>query len=104
MYSGNAFIPGDYFREYYCGSSSGTTTNVEWLINGTRLEDLNLNYYVRTYYRQYTRQGYLEFYYIMSYYNNTTIQCRATLNNGEIGDSNSPTLLVQGEREINRLR
>ncbi len=32
-------------------------------------------------------------------YNNTNIQCRATLSNGETVDSNNFTLLVQGERE-----
>ncbi len=74
---------------------------LQWLINRTRFEDLNLNF-VGTYYSQYTRQGVLRFFHIMSYCSNTNIQCRATFNNGEMGDSNSLTLLaiVQGEREI----
>ncbi len=45
------------------------------------------------------RQGGLVFNNISVEYNNTNIQCRATLSNGETVDSNSATLLVQGERE-----
>ncbi len=33
-------------------------------------------------------------------YNNTNIQCRATLSDGETINSNDDTLLVQGEREL----
>ena len=80
-----------------CASSSGTTiTSVEWLINGTRLEDLSLTN-VETEFSQITRQGALVFNNISVEYNNTNIQCRATLSNGETGDSDNFTLLVQGE-------
>ncbi len=58
-FNGLVFIPGGY-SEYYCGSSFITTANVQWLINGTRLEDLNLTR-VGTYYDQYTGQGVLRF-------------------------------------------
>ncbi len=46
-----------------------------------------------------TRQRALVFNKISVEYNNTNIQCRATLSNGETADSNNFTLLVQGERE-----
>ena len=79
---------------------SGTIniTSVEWLINGTRLEDLSLTN-VETEFSQLSRQGTLVFNNISVEYNNTNIQCRATLSNGETVDSNNVTLLVQGERE-----
>ncbi len=47
-----------------------------------------------------TRQGVLVFNDISVEYNNTNIQCRATLSDGETADSNNRILLVQGEREI----
>ncbi len=80
-------------------SISGTTiTSVEWLINGTRLEDFSLTN-VETQFIELFRQGSLVFSNISVEYNNTNIQCRATLSNGE---TNSATLLVQGERERDR--
>ncbi len=88
-------IPG-YYSIYYCWSSSGiiTITSVEWLINGTQLEDLSLTN-VETEFSQLLRQGTLVFNIISVEYNNTNIQCRATLSNGETADSNSVTLLVR---------
>ncbi len=97
--NGNVFIPG---RDpvLNCASLSDTTiTSVEWLINGTRLEDLSLTN-VETQFIELFRQGGLVFNNISVEYNNTNIQCRATLSNGETVDSNNFTLLVQGEREI----
>ncbi len=49
---------------------------------------------METEFSQLSRQGTLVFNNISVEYNNTNIQCRATLSNGET------TLLVQGEREI----
>ncbi len=82
-----------------CASLSDTITSVEWLINGTQLEDLSLTN-VLTDFSELTRQGVLLFNSISVEYNNTNIQCRTTLSNGESADSNNFTLLVQGEREI----
>ncbi len=97
--NGDVFIPGDDPAILYCVSLSGTTiTSVEWLINGTRLEDLSLTN-VETEFSQLSRQGVLVFRNISVEYNNTNIQCRATLSNGETMDSNNYTLLVQGERK-----
>ena len=72
--------------------------SVHWLINGTRLEDLSLTK-VETEFSQLSRQGTLVFMNISVEYNNTNIQCRANLSNGETVDSNNVTLLVQGKRE-----
>ncbi len=96
--SGSVFILGDN-PTYNCASSSDIITSVEWLVNGTRLEDLSLTN-VETEFSQLSRQGTLVFMNISVEYNNTNIQCRATLSNGDIVDSNNDTLLVQGEREL----
>ena len=86
---------------YNCGSSLGTITSVQWLINGTLFEDLNLTN-VETEFSDLSRQGTLVFSDIsLEPHNNTIIQCRATFNNGETVYSNNSTLLVQGESEYN---
>ncbi len=94
--AGNVFNPGDS-PIFICGPSSGTITSIEWLINGTRLEDLNLTN-VKTELSNITTQETLFFNNISVEYNNTNIQCIATLSNGESVDSNNHTLLVQGEQ------
>ncbi len=94
-FSGIVFITGSN-PTYRCGCD---ITSVEWLINGTQLEDLSLTN-VETEFSQLTRQGTLVFSNISVEYNNTNIQCRATLSNGETLNSNIIPLLVQGEREI----
>ncbi len=90
--NGNVFIPGGN-PTYICASPSGTITSVQWLIKGTQLENLSLTN-VETEFSQQTSQGILVFFNVSVEYNNTNIQCRATLDNGETVDS---TLLVQGE-------
>ena len=95
-FHGVVFIPGEN-PIYNCASSSATITSVEWLINGTPLEDLGLTNVVIVF-SELTRRGTLLFNDISVEYNNTNIQCRATLSNGETVDSNSHILLVQGER------
>ncbi len=94
----NVLIPGE-IPIYNCASSSATITitSVEWLINGTRLEDLSLTN-VETDFSQVARQGILLFNNLSVEYNNTNIQCRATLSNGETVDSNNVALLVQGKK------
>ncbi len=81
-----------------CASPSDTVTNVEWFINETQLEDLNLTNVV-TDFSEPTGLGILRFNDISVEYNNTNIQCRANLSDGETEDSNNVILLVQGERE-----
>ena len=103
--NGNDFIPGGRDPVLNCASLSDTTTitSVEWLINRTRLEamleDLSLTNVLMEF-SEVFRQGVLVFNNISVEYNNTNIQCRATLSNGETVDSNNFTLLIQGEREI----
>ncbi len=80
---------------YNCASSSATITSVEWLLNGTRFEDLSLTN-VETEFIQLSRRATLVFNSVSVKYNNTNIQCRATLDNGETVDSSNSTLLVQG--------
>ncbi len=93
----NVFIPGNN-PTFNCGSSFVTITSVEWLINGTPLEDLSLTNAV-TEFSQLSRQGGLILNDISVEYNNTNIQCRATLDNRETVDSNNVTFLIQGKRE-----
>ncbi len=88
-------IPDDN-STYTCGSSSATITSVQWLINGTQFEDLNLTN-VGTDFNEFSRLGILLFSNLSVEYNNTNIQCRAVLNNGETLYSNNLTLLIQGE-------
>ncbi len=98
--SGDVFIPG-VNPVFNCGAASDVTitiTSVQWLINGTPLEDLSLTN-VETEFSPISEQGTIVFNNISVEYNNTNIQCRATLSNGETVDSNNVTLLVQGERE-----
>ncbi len=94
-----SFIPG-HNPVLNCASISGTIaiTSVEWLLKGTRLEDLSLTN-VETDFIELARQGVLLFNNISVEYNNTNIQCKVSLSNGETVDSNNFTLLVQGERE-----
>ncbi len=96
--SGNVFIPG-VNPVLNCGSASDATitiTSVQWLINGTPLEDLSFTN-VETEFSQISRQGTLVFNNISVEYNNTNIQCRANSSNGETVDYNNAILLVQGE-------
>ncbi len=90
------FTPGEN-PLFNCGSSSDTITSVQWLINGTRLEDLSLTN-VETEFMELTDQGTLVFNNVSVEYNNTNIQCRATLSDGTTVTVDSTLrLLVQGE-------
>jgi len=90
-------LPGTHSL-YYCRSRFGNVASVQWLINGTLFEDLNLTN-VGTEFVDVFHRGSLFFVNLsVNPYNNTIIQCRATYNNGEIVYSNNSTLLVQGER------
>ncbi len=77
---------------------TGTIQQIQWLVNGTQLEDLNKRDGIEddvTF-----GIGHLTFRNISEEYNNTNIQCIVTLTSGEIIRSNSATLLVQGEEKI----
>ncbi len=70
-------------------------------MNRTQLEDLDLGDGVRVVESRST--GILSFMNIPEEYNDTIIQCKATLTSGDIIDSNNATLLVQGEDKIDSL-
>ena len=76
----------------------GTVEQIQWLVNGTHLEELNQRDGIEddvTF-----GIGLLTFRNIPAEYNDTTIQCVVTLTSGEIIRSNNATLLVQGEEKI----
>ena len=68
---------------------------VQWLVNGSPLEDLNLMN-VLTDFNEITTAGSLVIDPITLEYNITTIQCIVTFNSGTTSHSNTATLLVQG--------
>ncbi len=74
------------------------TQQIQWLVNGTRLEDLNQRDGIED--NVTFGIGTLTFRDIPLEYNDTTIQCVVTLTSGEIIRSNNATLLVQGKEKI----
>ena len=70
------------------------TVSVQWLLNGTRLDGLNMN--VVSTFDSISRVGTLLFRDVLMEYNGTTIQCRANSSSGSITYSNIITMLVQG--------
>ncbi len=77
---------------------TGTVQHIQWLVNGTRLEDINQRDGIED--AVTFGIGHLSFSNIPVEYNGTTIQCIVTLTSGEIIRSNNATLLVQGEEKI----
>ena len=75
-------------------SNRGDFVSVQWLLNGTLDDGLNMN--VVTEFSQTTRVGSLLIRDVLMEYNGTTIQCRANSSSGSITYSNNITLLVQG--------
>ncbi len=74
---------------------TGTVQQIQWLVNGTRLEDINQRDGIEddvTF-----GIGHLTFRNIPVEYNDTTIQCIVTLTSENVKLSNNATLLVQGE-------
>ncbi len=76
---------------------TGTIQLIRWLLNGTRLEDLN---HIDGMDEVTHGLGHLTFRNISVEFNGTTIQCIVTLTSGEILPSNNVTLLVQGEEKM----
>ncbi len=68
---------------------------MQWLVNGTLLEDLNQRDGIEDQVTFGTEN--LNFRNIPVEYNDTTIQCIVTLTSGDILPSNNATLLVQGD-------
>ena len=71
-----------------------------WLVNGTRLEDLNLGDRVNEYVSQSPGVSGLVFLNISVEYNDTTIQCIVNFTSRENVYSTITTLLVQSKEKI----
>ena len=69
---------------------------VQWLVNGTGVEDLNLGDDVVVEFSEAREEGNLLFRNIPPEYNETTIQCRANYSSGTSSTSDTVTLLLQG--------
>ena len=81
--------------------SSSEPINVQWLVNGSLLEDLDLGSVTRI--ETFSVGGTLIFLTIPLHYNGTLVQCEATFTNSEdMTQSNVAMLLVQG-RSFNRV-
>ncbi len=89
-------IPG-MMSTYVCQSiNTGNIQQFQWLLNGTRLEDLNKTDRIRTVNLDQII-GIIHFNNITVDYDNTTIQCKVTLPSGVVISSSNAKLLVQGE-------
>ena len=75
----------------------GPIEQFQWLVNETRLEDLNKTEGIEA---ENNFIGHLHFTNIPVEYNGTTIQCIIYLTSGESVHSNHAMLFVQGEEKI----
>ncbi len=77
---------------FICSDDAITVTGVQWLLNGTALQDLNLSNVNARFSLQ---TGYLAFTNLPLEYNMTCIVCTANTSSGVMKSSNV-SLLVQG--------
>ena len=75
--------------QYSC-SASTPIESLQWLLNGTLVEELELDKVTVT------EEGHLEFHNISVEYNYTSITCNATLTSGSVVTSEEKLLLIQG--------
>ena len=85
-------VPGDG-AAFNCFSPVPGLQSVEWLINGTQLDNLALQD-VQDEFSSRLRVGNLAFTNIPIAYNATSIRCRGTFSSGEIVVSSGATLLL----------
>ena len=86
---GNAF--------FFCQTSGVSVVDVQWLVNGTELDSLNLTNVTSTLETAGTRkQGSLVFTQIPVEYNTTTVNCIAMTMNENLTAAQNSTLLIQG--------
>ena len=78
---------------FTCRSKSSALTDVEWLINGTSLQELND---VRQVFEPISEVGIIRFDNLPVEYNNTVLQCIPIASSGSQMASRNSTLLVQG--------
>ncbi len=95
----NVVIPGTLQATYICHFiNNDGNIQYHWLVNDTQLENFNLGDRVQV--DESRTTGILSFINITEEYNDTIIQCEATLTSGEIVYSNNALLLVQGEEKL----
>ena len=87
------FIPGD--RATFRCSESPVLPGVQWLVNGTALENLNLSNVTSEFSNEF-RSGFLTFHYVPLEYNMTTISCRANTTSEMMVSTNVWLMLIQG--------
>lgn len=80
---------------FECSHNSRTLTGVQWLLNGTRLQDLNVRN-VTAVFSDILETGYLEFTNLPLEYNTTEISCMASVNSRMSLSSDSVLLRIQG--------
>ena len=83
-------------RATYACFGGGTIVGVQWLVNGTRVEDLNLGDDVVVEFSLAREKGNLLFRNIPAEYSETTIQCRVNYSSKTSSTSDTVTLLLQG--------
>ena len=77
-----------------CSHSHHLAKSFEWRINGTLIELSNLTGYQIMYSKEFSE---LILHHVSAKFNNTEVQCHATLLNRELVDSEVVLLLIQGE-------
>ena len=79
------------------GQSEGGVVNIQWLLNGMLLEDINLNNVISTFVGGVGGFGTLIFSRVQLNQNSTSVSCIVHLMSGRVENSNdSALLLVQG--------
>ncbi len=90
-------IPTGGYVTFTCiNRATNEDVQFQWLVNGTRVENLNLEDMIMTDDRN-NFVGLILFMNITVDYNNTIVQCKVNFTSGDIILSDNATLLVQGE-------
>ena len=82
--------------EFSC-TSSEEISNVQWIVNGSALEDLNMDTSIST--SSSFSGGFLAFLNVPLHYSGTTVQCVLTAPDNTTSSSNTATLQVQGDHD-----
>ena len=81
--------------EFSC-SDTEEISSIQWIVNGSALEDLNIDTSILTTYLS-AGGGFLTFRNVPLHYSGTSVQCVLTLPDNTTLSSNTATLQVQGE-------
>ena len=79
--------------EFPC-SATEEISSVQWIVNGSALEDLNMDTSIST--SSSAGGGFLTFINVPRHYSGTTVQCVITFPDDTTSSSNTATLQVQG--------